>query len=796
MKKILLGILAAGLFTACQHDEYLSADSQMNAGVVATASLDVDGSRTELSAAEGGYKVVWSANDALSVFSSETANAKFQLSRGAGETMADFSFVSGELNFGIGETNEFGYVGLFPYSETATVVKNGADFVVNTEIPARQIYATGSFGQNASPMVAVNAASLKFSFKHVGSFLIMPLKGAGEKILYATLESKAHNIAGAVVATAEANNNWIPAVELGENVVNKIELACGDEGVILGEEATKFVFVLAPGTYEANDLVVKFYDSYGNYFETEITAENTFTRAKSRTFGARTFEVSGMEELDLYVHAEAEAYMQAERIVPSVTNLNVEAWVKNLYEKENTRGLIEQAITYITLGNYKAAYEVLEGVPGFKKETTTFTAKGENLLKVEYTGESYLTSMLKEVENINDIASLVKFMNDFENLYEASGLKNELNTTLENSKAQIASMIEEWAKGYNADINTEEAFATYKAEVKEAVQNARNSVSDFKGFVDGVRALGRSFLSTTEYNSLTDFIAAADALLETYDSLNTVDEIDAAVKNLGKVTIDASISKPSIGASYAEKLIKALAEVVDGMTYNNWKVTYAANPAEVLQGAKDDYNAAIGGLLDTYKDELIAGINTAIDNIIASEEGFVGALEDAVENPETTTAQFLTYLFEQESFMTMVKDTLRKTVEEIEAASREEITGENADAKRAAILQTKTNALMNARVEAVEAIKNEFAALNETNLSNLQEGPWGIFKKVLAWEQCIKLFDELGILDVYNTLLDLCAIYEQMIVFEKGSIYYTIENMNDYQENIDWWVITPNQDFE
>ena len=146
--------------------------------------------------------------------------------------------------------------------------------------------------------------------------------------------------------------------------------------------------------------------------------------------------------------------------------------------------------------------------------------------------------------------------------------------------------------------------------------------------------------------------------------------------------------------------------------------------------------------------------------------------------------------------MTMVKDTLRKTVEEIEAASREEITGENADAKRAAILQTKTNALMNARVEAVEAIKNDFAATNETNLSNLQEGPWGIFKKVLAWEQCIKLFDELGILDVYNTMLDLCAIYEQMIVFEKGSILYTIENMNDYQENIDWWVITPNQDFE
>ena len=34
-------------------------------------------------------------------------------------------------------------------------------------------------------------------------------------------------------------------------------------------------------------------------------------------------------------------------------------------------------------------------------------------------------------------------------------------------------------------------------------------------------------------------------------------------------------------------------------------------------------------------------------------------------------------------------------------------------------------------------------------------------------------------------------IVENIIAFDKGAIYYEIEEIEDHKENLDWWVITP-----
>ena len=772
-KFLFLSILTLGLMVACHENDYSLDNTQVNSNIILTASLDESNdTRTELASGNNGYKVLWSENDALSVFSSETAHAKFALKNGAGQTNADFSFVGGELNFGTeSDSNDFAYVGVYPYSENTTVAKSGEDYVINTEIPTTQTFAVNSFGQGVSPMVAVHP-TLKFAFKNVGSMLILPLKGTGI-ITHATLESKSHKIAGSAIVTAEAANDWIPTVDV-EDGESKIVLSCGD-GVQLDEEnATNFFFVLAPGTYEANDLVITFNDSYGNYFTTEITAENTFARSKSLTFGTRTFEVTGISDIDLYVKAVAGAYMEAERIIPSVNDINIEGWVKDLKDKENTRALIEEAIAYITLKNYKGAYEILGGVPGFKKETVRFEATGSFIQKVDYTGTSYLVSMLEQIETINDIPSLLAYMEDFEKIYEAAGIKNKLDEALGNFGDNIDAYIDAYIESLKVEepeLSEEEALAAYKAKIQEQLEgsingcNAAISAIDLYNNTIG-KYTGKKGLS--ERASLVEYIASAQALCDDLSNLNTKEEIEARVKAIKPIEIN-------------------VAKIA----------SYDVDPSTFLTGAESAYADKIKEEI-ANNEALIAATKAAIKTAIGELKGasIVESLEKAVNEPDSTTAQFLNYLFSQESFMETVKSSLRDIVTEIEEASKEEINNGNIDAKEDAIAAAVQNAIINARIVAGDNITADFSTTNETNINNLNNGAWGTFQKVLKWQKCVELFSELGILDVYNTLLELSNAVEEMIIYDKGSIYYNIENIEDYQENTDWWILTFNETIE
>ena len=293
-KHYFLGLLALGLMTSCQEEEIFEKGQFVNSDVVVRATLDESSTtRTQLTSNENnnGYKVLWAENDALSIFSSNSAHAKFVLSKGAGDANADFKFESGDLNFATEDgSNDFGYVGVYPYSESTTISKNEIGYVINTAIPTEQAYAVNSFGQDASLMVAVDP-SLKLSFKNVGSILVLPLKGEGT-ITSATLKSKSKKIAGTATVTVTEEGGWIPTVDVTGGA-SEVVLTCGEGVTLNAENATNFFFVLAPGTYEANDLVITFNNADGKYFETTITAENTFERSKSVKFSERTFAVTG-----------------------------------------------------------------------------------------------------------------------------------------------------------------------------------------------------------------------------------------------------------------------------------------------------------------------------------------------------------------------------------------------------------------------------------------------------------------------------------------------------------------------
>lgn len=645
MKKIyysLLAVLSCGMIASCQQDELEFVDSKVDSNLKLTVTLENGvASRTQLEASENGYKTLWSEGDALGLFSTSTAQAKCVLTSGAGEVDGVFEIKEGSVSLGTENgKNSFGYVGVYPYSVNTAVSKSEDVYTIHTEIPEVQEYAKNSFGNNASPMVGVNQTSVSLFLKNVGTVLVLPLKGKDTTIKTATLESKSSKIAGAAVVTVDVTEgNDVPVAEISkENGTSKIELSCG-EGVSLSEtEATNFFFVLAPGTYAANDLVITFYDENGYCFETTIAADNELLRSHAYTFKDRTFEAQGQKLMNLYVRAEASAYMHAERIIPSLKDVNVMDWAQNLKDKPNSKALIEEAITYIALKNYKAAYDVLDGIPGFVRDVKVFNAKGSFIQKVEYNQVGYLVSMLEDIEEIKDIKSLLQFMRDFENIYEGSGLRNKFDESLD----VFGDNIGDWTNGFN--------------------------------------------------------------------------------KLLGQFGIN------------------------------------------------------IEGLLNTILGEL-------------KNASLVESLEKALAEPNSPTSQFLNYLFSQEEFMDTVKASLRTIVAEIEEASKNDVNVGNLDQKTAAINTAKTNALIYARAAAVEAIKDDFALTNETNLNNLYAGPWGVFQQILKNGYCIDAFSKLDILEVYDALVKFSQVVEEMIAYDMGSFYYHIVELEDYQENVDWWVI-------
>jgi hypothetical protein len=163
-----------------------------------------------------------------------------------------------------------------------------------------------------------------------------------------------------------------------------------------------------------------------------------------------------------------------------------------------------------------------------------------------------------------------------------------------------------------------------------------------------------------------------------------------------------------------------------------------------------------------------------------------GLMKKAASDNDSVEGRFLNSLFANEKIMGGIKTTLKSVVEKIEAASREEIDLSNS---KAAIEFAKTNALLNARVKAGEMIMSDFDTVNADNLAKLNKGAWGVMKSLLSKEGCKELFDKYGISDVYSAFIELLDHVEDIVVYDKGTIYYDIEDMSDYQENVDWWLI-------
>ena len=280
----------------CQNENDVFGELTGQSDVTITASMENGSeSRTSLGG-EDNKSVLWQEADKLSIFLGNTTNQKFGIYKGVGETTAEFKGEEGLIISGGAESDvtSFANVGYYPYAENVSLSQTNGEYVVSVSLPAVQEFVDGSFGQNASPMVAVTESKndLSFSLKNAATLFKMPLKGTA-KIIKASVKSAAHGLAGDATITAKYSyeENEGPALVMGENTSNTITLDCGEGVQLKSDEETMFVFVVPPTTYEAKDLTFTFYDSEGKCMTETITKKDyTVKRNEPLKFNARIYE--------------------------------------------------------------------------------------------------------------------------------------------------------------------------------------------------------------------------------------------------------------------------------------------------------------------------------------------------------------------------------------------------------------------------------------------------------------------------------------------------------------------------
>ena len=660
MKKffISLSVLALGFMASCQQEEVLNETSQLKAGLNFTATFEESiESRTQLSALENNtYKVLWSANDNVSIFASENIHAQYAVADGVGSTRGTFTPVGGDKIEGtdneVWNDDTEMFVGVYPYAEGTTVAKNEKGFTVNTVIPTKQAFAAGSFAKDASPMVAVSEDH-DFAFKNIGTIIVLPLKGE-VNIVKATLTSKKHNIAGKAVVTVEGNN-WIPTADV-TNGENAVVVDCGEGVQLKADEATNFYFVFAPGTYEAEDLSIKFTDSHYNYDEFVIPVEHTYKRSGSATFQAYTYEAKNVEkDANIWIKADAAGFANAERVIPSVDNLNYIEWVKGLagLDKDETVAKIESAILNATLGDYKGVYDILGTLPGFVKETRKFNATGTYKMAVSYTMSDYIAELTAEIADIDTADEFVEYVKKLSIKYQ------DFESTLDNGLGTVGDLLNQYAPSLN--------------------------LGDILGSLGGSRGILDDILGGLDFSNL----------------LNSIKDI-----NLTKLLLDNIENK-------------------DGLAYK--------------------------------------------------------AVSKLFENPE---------------FVKMMQEALVKAVKEVGKLDELVANLENVNSKEAAIEFTKNLVISEAQNEARLAVEALIEATNKENIENLSKGPWGLLKKVIAWEPCVELFKEYGLTKVHTALEKLCEFIEGMISYDRvGNTQFEVAK-EDYVERVHYWVIKYESDIE
>ncbi len=295
MKRILLLVGALFLLISCTDElDQMINDSRSGAHgpmVVFQASTEGPISPQTKVYADENMKVLWNADDRISIFNMTTGNAQYAFTGDDGDTAGGFEWVNEADG---GEDIDYVYA-VYPYKANTTVSTDGA---ITMTLPAEQSYKAHSFGIGANTMVAVTDGTF-LAFKNVGGYLSLRFYGddiSVRRIMIRGNNGEKISGEGAIVMPFGGT----PTVTMDEDATDVVSIVC-DPAVKLGNSAenyTDFWFVIPPVTFTSGFKITVIDDQGG-----------VFTKSTSKSFTV------SRNTLD---------WMNALKVVPDYDNVNIE----------------------------------------------------------------------------------------------------------------------------------------------------------------------------------------------------------------------------------------------------------------------------------------------------------------------------------------------------------------------------------------------------------------------------------------------------------------------------------------
>ena len=221
--------------------------------------------------ADSQLRVLWNADDRISVFYKDDSNFQFRFDGDDGDNNGPFVQV-GSNSAGNALSNIYA---IYPYSSKMTVNAAGE---ISLTLPTVQYYRKNSFGAGANTMVSVTEKGSQLQFKNVGGYLSVKLYGAGVSVKSVTLRGNNHEkLAGDATVTMLVGDT--PMVVMQDAATEFVKLSCSTP-VALEADEDKFVefwFVLPPTEF-SQGFTVTVTDASGGVFKKSTQKAVSITR--------------------------------------------------------------------------------------------------------------------------------------------------------------------------------------------------------------------------------------------------------------------------------------------------------------------------------------------------------------------------------------------------------------------------------------------------------------------------------------------------------------------------------------
>ena len=302
MKRFLGFAAALFMVTACAEttfDENSSLPSNGEAKYI-TVAFDNDDTRIQLN---DECKTVWTKDDAVSVFYHSVSNTKWIYEGETGARSGRLAAVeSGDIIWGEDEENASfdDVVVVYPYDYYHSIDEEG--LVVTAKLPSTQDYLANSYGVGANLMVAASETS-NFTLRNACGWLKLNLTGNGEVVKEVIFRGNSNEqVAGTVYVTAaDASLELAAEDDSYADVQHTVTLKCGEEGVVLSEEATAFYITLPPQTFEGG-------------FTVDVVCDDNLRMVKSSD-RALTIERNHIQPMATLDYAAEPFYITSESII-------------------------------------------------------------------------------------------------------------------------------------------------------------------------------------------------------------------------------------------------------------------------------------------------------------------------------------------------------------------------------------------------------------------------------------------------------------------------------------------------